>query len=222
MEINCKHLIFICIPNLGEMSPKLTERLLYWQQKHSREYNLKFYFPGGMLPLDNARNHCVNEFMKISKYEDDRLWFIDADIIPPFNALEVLMKHDKDICGLLCFMMKPDDRGQIVPLPIAMRYNIEKKYQVYFDGSGLAEVDALGGGCIMSKRKVFETIGGRCFEFHYYPDGTLSLVGDYDYCQKAQRAGFKIWVDFNNLCSHIKAIDLFAINNLMVKILNEK
>lgn len=213
-----KRLIFVCVPNLGSLRVELVRLILRWQN-HPR-YTVIFYFPTGMLPLDSARNHCVNEFIKISNHPDDRLWFIDDDIIPPKNALDLLMTHDRDIVGLLCFMMKADDAGQLVPLPIAMRYNANKQYNVFFDGKGLTEVDALGGGCIMIKRAVYESIGGRAYEFRYYPDGTLNLVGDYDFCQKAQAAGFKIYVDFDNLCGHVKPVDLLAINNLMLKVKN--
>jgi hypothetical protein len=217
---NRKPLIFICIPNLGSICPSLVERLIIYSI--DQKYNTKFYFPSGMLPLDNARNHCVNKFLELSNHEDDRLWFIDHDIIPPLNGLDLLMKHNTDIVGLLCFMMKPDDFGVLVPLPIAMKYNQNKEYNVYFKGSGLTEVDALGGGCIMIKRRVFEEIGTRCYQFHYYPDGTLSLVGDYSFCQLAQSKGFKIYVDFDNLCGHIKNINLLDINNLLLNKRNEK
>ncbi len=213
-----KRMVYICIPNFGNVRIELVKRLLYWYK--TSEHDIRFNFLQGALPLDNARSQCVKNFMEISNHPEDRLWFIDADIVPPFNGLDTLMSHDKDVVGLLCFMMKPDDDGQPVPLPIAIRYNSDKKYVVYFDGEGLTEVDALGGGCIMSKRKVFEAIGGRPFEFHYYPDGTLKLVGDYDFCQKVQKAGMKVYVDFNSLCGHVKEIDLKDVSDLMIGVAN--
>ena len=215
-----KPIIVICIPNMGEIRTELVQRLLIWT--HQDKYEIKVFMPSGILPLDNARSVCLNYFMEVSKYEDDRLWFIDADIVPPVNALDVLMTHDRDVVGLLCFMMKPNDSGMMVPLPIALKYNEDRKYNIFWDGRGLTEIDAFGGGCVMTKRKVFERIGGRCYEFHYYPDGTLKLVGDYDFCQKVQAAGFKIHVDFNNVCSHFKTIDLKEINNLMCQVAAEK
>ena len=215
-----KPLVMICIPNLGTIRPELVQRLLFWAKTSSCRVHI--YMPSGMLPLDNARSHCLNKFLELSNHPDDRLWFIDEDIIPPPEGLDILLKHNVDIVGLLCFMLKPDDRGFLPPVPVALRYNEEKKYIVYFNGKGLTEVDALGGGCIMVKRKVFEAIGGRCYEFFYYPDGTLNLVGDFDFCQKAQKTGFKIYVDFDVLCGHIKDVDLLSINNMMVKLSGEK
>ena len=211
-----KPLVFICIPTLGSIRVELVRALFGWQTHP--DYDVRFYFPQGMLPLDSARNHCVQKFIELSNHEDDRLWFIDDDIVPPPDALNIMLDHNRDIVGLLCFMVKPDDKGQLVPVPIAMRYAPGNRLTVFFEGQGLTEVDAIGGGCVMIKRKVYETIGGRPYEFHYYPDGNLSLVGDYDFCQKAQKAGFKIHVDFAHLCGHIKAIDLKAMNDLMVQL----
>lgn len=214
-----KPFVMIAIPNLGHIRPELAQALIFWS--HNPNYNIYIYMPTGILPLGNARSHCVNKFIELSNHEDDRLWFIDDDIIPPLQTLDVLMKYNQDIIGALCFMMKPDDDDSLVPVPVVMRYNEEKKYIVYFDGQGLTEVDALGGGCIMSKRKVFEKItqnGDRLFDFQYYLDGTLSLVGDFHFCQMAQKNGFKVWVDFNTICGHVKDIDLKAINDVMLKI----
>lgn len=211
-----KPLIFIAIPNLGDIKPGLVDRLLLWSK--SDRYDVRVYMPTGMLPLDNARSHCVQKFMELSNNENDRLWFIDDDIIPPFEALDILYNHDKGIAGALCFMMKPDDAGQMCPVPVALRYNEEKKYTVFFEGQGLTEIDAIGGGCIMVKRKVFEDIEGRLYQFHYYPDGTLKLVGDFHFCQQAQKAGYKIYVDYGCICDHVKPTGLKTINDLMIKV----
>ncbi len=219
METNRKPIIFICVTNTGTIRAELVPTLLSFA-RHPK-YDVRFYFPN-IVPLDASRNTCVEQFIKISNHEDDRLFFIDDDMVVPQNGLDILMSHEKDIVGLLCFMSKPDDKGYLVPLPVACRYNHNKQYIVYFDGQGLTEVDALGGACIMIKRKVFESIGERAYEYKYYPNGTLNLVADYHFCQKAQDKGFRIWVDFSNTCGHIKEIDLREINKSMLRILQEK
>lgn len=220
-NVKGKKKVFIYIPNLGTIHPQLTNALMIWYRQQHPDYEIMLpEMPSGMLPLGNARSQCVKWFLEKSNDPDDRIWFIDNDIIPPLDALNKLLAHDKDIVGALCFMMKPNDNGMIVPVPVSMRYNENKEYVVYFDGKGLTEVDALGGGCIMSKRKVFEKIsedGNSLYDFHYYPDGTLSLVGDFNYCQSAQKSGFKIFVDFDTICEHYKEIGLKSINNLLLE-----
>ena len=214
-----KPLIFVSVTNTGTICSKLIPTLITWARKTN--YDVRFFFPN-IVPLDASRNTCVEEFLKISNNEDDRLLFIDDDMVIPENGLEILVNHNKDICGLLCLMCKPDDVGMMVPLPVACRYNENKQYVVHFEGKGLTEVDALGGACIMIKRKVFEAIGEKAYEYQYYPNGTLSLVADYYFCQKAQNKGFKIWVDFDNVTGHLKEIDLREFSRTLATVQNGK
>lgn len=219
-NVRGKKKLFIYVPNLGTIHPQLAKVLAEWYRIGHPEYEIFIDFPSGMLPLGNARSQCVKWFLEKSNDPDDRILFIDSDIIPPLDALNKLILHNKDVVGALCFMMKPNDNGTVVPVPVAMRYNENKEYVVYFDGKGLTEVDAIGGGCVMSTRRVFEKIsedGNNLYDFHYYPDGTLSLVGDFHYCQSCQKSGFKVFVDFDTICEHYKEIGLKSINNLLIE-----
>ena len=209
-----KPLIFIAIPNLGDIKVELIQRLIEW----SRRDDVKIYLPKNKVPLDNARCHCVEKFLEVSNNPDDRLLFIDDDIVPPFDVIDILVAHDKDVVGALCFMMKEADNGIMTPVPVGVRYNKDKKYEILFDAKGLTEIDATGGACIMNKRHVFEKIEGRPYAFQYNPDGSLALDNDFDFCQKVQKAGMKIYIDYSTLCGHIKPVDLLGLNNLMLSI----
>lgn len=211
--MDSKPLIFICVTSMGTIVPQLAQSLIYWCQ--NTEHNIKVYFCNRVQPLDNARNHCVNEFMKISKNDDDRLFFIDDDMVFAGNSLDVLINHDKDIVALLYFMAKPDDNGYLCPLPIACRHDENKDYKLYMEGQGLTEIDATGGGAIMIKRKVFKDIGQRPYQYIYNKDGSLALVADFNFCRKAQEKGYKIYIDFDNHCGHLKQIDLREYNRFL-------
>lgn len=213
MESNRKQLIFIAVTNTGTVRAELLPALIAYA-RHPK-YDVRFYFPN-IVPLDASRNTCVEQFMKLSNHPDDRILWIDDDMGAPNNALDILMSHDKDICGLLCPMVKPNDLGYLVPLPVACRYNENKQYVVHMGDSGLVEVDAVGGAFLMVKRKVYEEIGTRAYQYQYYPNGALSLVADYYFCQLAQAKGFKIFIDFDYMCNHYKEIDLKEFNNTMV------
>ena len=216
-----KPLIMIAVPSVNsEIRVELTNQLIHWS--HSDRFRIRIKFITGTLPLDNARSQAVNEFMEVSNSPEDRLFFIDSDIIPPLEALDKLYDANKDIIGALCFMMKPDDKGMMVPVPVALKYDENKKYIVHFDGEGITEIDAYGLAACMIKRKVFETITERIFKFEYYPDGTLKLVGDFYACQIFQKFGFKVYCDFNTICEHIKSIGLREINNLMLNVQQRK
>ena len=211
-NLNSRKRIFIAIPNQGEIVSELATNLLYWT--HDPKYQIKVFMPKNIFPLDAARNRCVKEFLE-TDYQ--YLWWIDDDIVPPRNALDKLIDADKDIIGAVCFAMKYEN-DKALPYPVTLRYNEESKYVVYY-GSGIEEVDATGGACVLFKRKVYETIE-RPYEFHYHKDGTLSLTCDFDIFQKVQKAGFKIYIDFDLLCAHIRTVDIMSLQNYLVRMKN--
>ena len=149
----------------------------------------------------------------------DYLLWIDDDIIPPPDTLERFLKADKDMIGAVAFAMKYENGGGF-PYPVTLRYNEDKKYIVYY-GQGMEECDATGGACVMFKRKVYEAIE-RPYEFQYYRDGTLALTCDFDVFQKAQKLGFKLFIDFNLICDHVRSASLMAIQNTLAREQTEK
>lgn len=208
--------VLICIPNLGQIIPELVTMLIAWT--HDKRFNVSVHMPSGMLPLDNARNHCVKLMLE---KDFDYLWFVDDDIVPPYDALEKLIASNKDVITATCFMLK-EFNGVMTPCPVTLKYNENKQYNVYFEGQGIEEIDATGGGCILIKRHILEKLD-RPYEFMYNPDGTLALVGDFRFCQKVQEIGYKVHADFTTICSHIRnRIDIKGINDLLVHYSNQE
>lgn len=204
--------VFICVPNLGTIVPELATLLIRWS--HDERFNLRIFMPKNIFPLDAARNKCVKEFLE-SDYQ--YLLWIDDDIVPPPNALERLIQADKDMIGAVCFSMKYEN-GMGFPYPVTLRYDADKKYAVYH-GSGIEEVDATGGACVLFKRCVYEALE-RPYQFQYHRDGTLALTCDFDVFQKAQKAGFKLFIDFGVLCSHIRDVDIKSVQDHLAVISN--
>jgi len=66
----------------------------------------------------------------------------------------------------------------------------------------------------MFKRKVFEAIE-RPYEFQYHRNGTLALTCDFDVFQKAQKAGFKLWIDYSIICDHVRSASLKSVQNCL-------
>ena len=165
--------------------------------------------------MDNARNTIVKDFLET---DYDYIWWIDDDIVPPFETLDRLIQADKDVIGAVCFSMKSEN-GEYFPYPVTLRYNDERRYQVYY-GSGIEEVDAIGGACVLVKRRVYESIE-RPYEFVYHKDGTLALTCDFRVWQKFQELGFKVFVDFDILCDHKKTCSIMGIQNLMASLKKE-
>jgi GT2 family glycosyltransferase len=128
---------------------------------------------------------------------------IDSDIIPPLNILN-LVDFQKDIITPLMFVQQKE---MIIPLFLKRYKDGTYNADDYLNKSGLQETDATGTGCIILSRKVLETIN-HPFENVYDVDGIKTLGNDFNFCRKAKKEGFGIWVHLDYICSHITQSDL--------------
>jgi len=101
--------VFLAIPNMGTIQTELVLRTISWI------YGSKviLFPPQKYSPVSLARNLCVEEFLR---QDYDYLFFVDADTVPPpdaINNLEEGMKpvvqksgiEEVDAFGMSCCMM---------------------------------------------------------------------------------------------------------------------
>jgi len=134
--------------------------------------------------IDAARNNIVKAALE---EECTHVLMIDDDMtFEPDFALK-LLEHDVDIVGGLAFKRVPDF------MPCVFK---EKEPKQFFPilPTVFQEVDAIGSGGILIKREVFEKITYPWFET-YYDDTKRHWSVDMDFCIKAKKTGFKIFVD---------------------------
>ncbi len=194
----------------GFVHSELALRLIEWT--HIPDLTVKIKFYTNLAPLDNARNAAVKDFL-----EDycDYLVFLDDDIIPPPGSLQELLRENKDVIAPLCFTMKADDNGLSCPMPVAHRYDKDKKYRPYY-GKGVEETDIITGGMFMAKREIYEKLE-RPFYFTYHKNGLVIYSEDFVFSQQCQKLGYKLFTHYGLLCKHIRNVDIKGINDLMVK-----
>lgn len=210
-ELGYKPRIFIAIPcHDGYIHYQLVLRLLQWS--HDPEIEVKIRFCPYLSPLDHCRNQAVKDFLE--EYFD-YLCFIDNDIVPPDNCLRDLIAANKDIIAPVCFAMRPGDDGIPFPMPIAHRYDKDRKYRPYY-GKGIEETDVVTGGMHLVKREVYEKMD-RPYAFTYHANGTVIYSEDFVFSQNCQQLGYKLYTHFGLLCSHHKSVDVKGVNDLMVK-----
>lgn len=211
LDYSTKKKVFIAIPTVrSSIVPGLVYNLIRWCS--DPRYIVRLYIRENLYPLDNARNTIIKEFLEL---EYDYLWWIDDDIVPLPDTMHKLIQADKDIIGATCFSMKSDN-GEYFPYPVTLRYNEDKKYEVYY-GQGIEEVDTIGGACVMVKRRVYEVIE-RPYEYIFHRDGTLGLTADFRFCQQAQERGFKIFVDYNLLCDHQRLCSIKGFQDTLSRV----
>lgn len=196
--------VFVAVPNMGGVVPELVTKLLYWVKNPEVEI---ITLPEGWQPLSVARNRVVQMFLD-SKCS--HLWWVDCDVVPPIDALDRLFAADKDAVSATCFCMGTHN-GDYFPYPTV--YVKEGDFYRVTYGEGLVEVDAVGGGCVLVHRRVYETLGEEPYEYVSLNQGTKVLTCDFNIWQKAKKLGFKLFVDFGILCDHQRKCSIKGVQD---------
>lgn len=211
--------LLVSVPSMGSIHPMLVSRLIKWGTQFP-EGHINFYFTHKIAPVDRARNQIVDFFLKTRIGKDQapltHLMMIDADTIPPMDALDRLLSHDKDIISgltpILSFNQKEDayqtydncfshadrdDSGKIITTHITRRH------------TGVQEIFRCGASCLLIKREVFEKLSVPYFQFVSNENNTEHIRSeDIDFCDRAKEAGFQIFADTDVVCGHDKSVML--------------
>ncbi|KKL13004.1 hypothetical protein LCGC14_2530090 [marine sediment metagenome] len=160
-----------------------------------------------------ARNMLIAWFLTKKEFTDfTHLFFLDADTVPPPNAIERLLLHDKDVvCGLTPLWLRKT---------IYWNVQIEEERNLHVTKlpTGLTKVRRVGGTTILIKRHVLEKLKFPYFKI-VFPDtieqaietGPMTQGSDYYFCDRITEAGFEIYADPTILCKHVKQVDLLDL-----------
>lgn len=179
--------ICLAIPNTGVVQSELALYLF----KAAHFGLVHDLFMPQEKPHDVARNVIVHHFLGT---DCTHLLMIDSDVIPPDNITRMV---GHDICSAWVNAYKD---GHLMPVAMDRVKDGWKQRQTL--GAGPNEVDAVGTGCIMVRREVFEKMPAPWFEFIKDERGMLKAGEDFSFCQKAKELGFSIQFDTNYRCVH--------------------
>ena len=189
-----KVLIAMPTPDTGLMHTKTFVSLI----DMIKPQKFDFYFSRGGY-IDSQRNSAVDALLRDK--EATHIFFVDSDMVIPKDALARLFKQEKDIVSGLYFHRNPPHKPHL--------YRIVGELLEAIDdyGSGLVECDAVGAGCLLIKRGVFESLTGKVnvaegvSQFFV----TTPTVGeDIFFCELAKENGFKVHCDTSVKCGHIE------------------
>lgn len=143
--------------------------------------------------VDIARNHIVN-YAKNNGYA--YIFWVDADVILPRDALVRLMTRKKEIISGV-YPQKDLKNNKACVLRDA---GDEKKSTWDADellqSGELVEAAAFGFGCCLTKTEVFDAVDYPWFVF------TDSEGEDVYFCDQARKKGLSLWCDTTVLCGH--------------------
>lgn len=181
-----------------------------WRLLSDKRYDIKPILPSHN-PFENNLNRIVRDFVE----GDYEFWLsMDADN-PPLaggNPLDAIA-FDKDIIGFPTPVWHYEGK---VPGERPLYYNGYVKstesdgYKENQIRQGLVEVDAVGTGCFLVARRVFDhpdMLKGPFLRV-YNEYGIVERGNDIAFCERAKAAGFRIWCDYDRPCMHFNELEL--------------
>lgn len=204
-----KQKILISVPNTGNIHKLVSFALLKLVQ--DGRYKVNIIQPTHN-PYENNLHHIVNDFMA----GDYDFWLnIDSDNPPMNNPLD-LAELNKDIvgCPTPVWHFTDKKKGERPFYENAYKYvPKEDAYAEWPVKEGLQKVDAVGTGCILISRKVFENTEMRKAPFQrtYYKDGRVEKGNDISFCERATKQGFEIYAHYDYRCQHFVNLELHEV-----------
>ena len=182
---------------MGWIRSDLTLHLMEWAKP-----GVSLMMPRGLRPIAYARNWCARKFIDDTDY--DYLWFIDADTLPPIDALKLLIDQDAPIISGIVNVGRRGSYGPIETVPAVMDKGDDGYHSVGYE-SGVHRVDVCGAACMMVRRDVFETLP---FPFFTEQPWGKMRGEDLRFCIDAGKHGFNTYAHFDVRCYHWKEVDL--------------
>ena len=157
----------------------------------------------------NNLNHIVKDVLE-GNYD---FWLsMDTDNPPIKNPLD-LVSLNKDIIGLPTPVWHYTGK-KFGERPIYWNaYDYVKEtdaYKEHNNKEGLQRVDAIGTGCFLISKKVFQNkkMQMGAFMRKWYNDGTVHKGNDISFCERARENGFEIYCHYNYPCDHYQELSL--------------
>lgn len=252
--------IAICTPNLGTITAACTRAIMTAQaacQVQGRDYFF-LHVDIETVIIGKARSLLTHTALNAGA---DVLFFVDQDVEVPPHAIIALMDRDLPIVGGLYIARREPYLPQIYTTAqpgegLAPPFStvITTPRDLYwpiteYDSSsqGVMEVDAIGAGCLMVKREVFEKLAANhaavdaalndiledlrstLSEAHYaiakehirMMDPWFEFLNDEGedlyFCRQARRAGYKIHCDLSVKCRHLGIVPIEEAHFLYIK-----
>jgi hypothetical protein len=208
--------IYLGIPSTGER----TDAQMYFLRRIEKRYagQIELVYPEafvGRIFHDRARNAYVDQFLKT---DCDMIWFLDSDVIPPENVLDLVTLHGSKwkLAGAPypVWMSVPGFEGQQVVFTVYRGDGSGKLHASKIPQSGTDFVEGIATGCLFIHREVIDKLSKPYFEFKYDPETRDIIEGeDLGFCKKVGALGYKFFTDFSMVCHHFKKISLLDVSN---------
>ena len=122
----------------------------------------------------------------------DYLFFVDDDMVFEPDILNRLLKHKKEIIGVVC-------HSRTLPLVSIVKL-LEEDKEI---PNELFKCEIVGTGLMLIDMNVFDKIEKPWFNFETYESGLTKTSEDSWFCQQLKKAELDIWCDATIKVGHI-------------------
>ena len=195
-------------------------------------------------PVEYARNKLCQTLLTRPELKDAiGLWFVDSDMIPHQNAVEMLHVEADIVAAMaMAFDHKTDKHPARVKICLFRHNPKNNKFDSIIPkvGDTVVDIDAAGTASMFIRRKVledpnmrldpgFEYLDGSemaldesdappIFRTLYKPNGEILRGEDLDFSWRAKQAGYRIVGHVGVRYGHVKAVDLDQMAVMMSNI----
>ena len=183
----------ICIPAHDTLHTTFAIALANLTSKLTRDdINYQLHVVCGSVVAE-SRTQLANEALE---HGATHLLWLDSDIHFPANIVSKFLKHDRDIVAANYSTRYAPYRSVAFVNPDDTEQRLETRF-------GLHKVWAVGMGCMMIKRQVFEQLPKPWFNHAYNKDLDTFSGEDIYFCNQANEHGFDIWIDAEIQLAHL-------------------
>lgn len=135
-------------------------------------------------------------------------WLSMDDDNPPLRNPLDLIELDCDLIGLPTPVWHSSVRGDR-PFYLNAMDEADGGFKPHSQCEGLQEVDAIGSGCFLVSRRVMLAVAYQHpFARVWGDDGLVEIGGDFSFCRKVRKAGFRVWAHYDYQCDHYNELSL--------------
>lgn len=191
----------VCIPHFGNVTLEWARHTFAPLDLNPQtDFAKQTILMRGLLNIDTERNELVKEALKDAK--TTHIFFLDTDIIfedpeDPNQALRMLLSCDASVASGL-YRARQKTGFNYAMWKKAKNQEGYTMVRGWTEGSNWIKVDAIGLGCCLFKREVFEKIPHPWFKWD-----TPQPSEDFHFCQKLLEHGYEIRVLTAIKCAHI-------------------
>lgn len=206
--------IFVAQPTLGQSTFQQAHYLRLIAKRYANKVEL--VYPDECVvrrPVDNARNQLVKQFLKT---DADCIWFIDADVVPPPNALDDLADDRIVHIPYLLFLgnrLTWSVFDQVTKggwRPQSWNDDLESELAWFESAKNMpCKADGCGMGCTLIPRQFLQG-NGPWFRFQHDDDGGWHVGEDFDFFERLNKPGI-VYYNMDIVAEHNKEVPLLRI-----------